>query len=98
MWDLESGDVLRSFRDHTEFVGCVQADWAAKRMLTGAGNHELRLWHLESGECLSVWSWTGGDTKMGRGQVRCVILEPYSSPPPEPRTSTSAPPEPTKDE
>merc|ERR1719491_550897 len=79
VWNLDSGECLLTFSGHTDFLTCVHADWAGRRVITGSGNTEIRMWDLDSAECLSVWKLDATDCSMNRGQVRALVLEPAAS-------------------
>ena len=50
LWDLETGECLRTFTGHTDTVRCVQFDGSI--VISGSMDRTLRIWNRNSGECL----------------------------------------------
>jgi len=55
LWDLESGECLRTLEGHRSSVSSVSASPDGRRAVSGSWDRTLRLWDLESGECLAVY-------------------------------------------
>jgi WD40 repeat protein len=52
LWDLESGENLRTFEGHTGRVNSVAVTPDGKRAISASSDNTLRLWDLESGKNL----------------------------------------------
>ncbi len=52
LWNLESGECLRTLTGHTMEVRSVSITPDGRRAVSGSEDTTLRLWDLESGECL----------------------------------------------
>ncbi|MEY2934666.1 MAG: hypothetical protein RL033_5415, partial [Pseudomonadota bacterium] len=51
-WELESGDLLRTFEGHTDSVTSVALSTHGCRAVSGSNDAMLKVWDLESGELL----------------------------------------------
>ena len=78
VWDLESGRCLRTLEGHTEMVACLSLTPDGRRVISGSGgdftkfnvgDHNLRVWDLESGQCLRM-------LEGHKNSVRCVSITP----------------------
>lgn len=56
LWDLGSGDCLKTLSGHMRIVLSVAANWAMQRALSGSEDCSVRFWDLRSGACLKVHS------------------------------------------
>ncbi len=58
LWDLASGEVLRTFTRHNGYVWCVAIAPDGRTALSGSGSHDktLKLWDLASGKELRTFS------------------------------------------
>jgi len=52
LWDLESGQTLRTLEDHTAYVLAVAVTPDGRRAVSASFDHTLRLWDLSSGQTL----------------------------------------------
>jgi hypothetical protein len=52
VWDLESGQCLRTLTGHTAGVTSVSVTPDGRRAVSGSRDKTLRVWDLESGQCL----------------------------------------------
>ena len=52
LWDLESGQTLRTLEGHTDWVNAVAVTPDGRRAVSGSEDRTLRLWDLESGQTL----------------------------------------------
>ena len=61
LWDLESGQCLRTFEGHTSavFSVCVHPD--GQWIVSGSWDKTLKLWDLASGECLRTFEGHAGE-------------------------------------
>lgn len=50
VWDLETGQVLRTLRGHTRCIRTLQFD--DTKLVTGSMDHTLRIWNYHTGECI----------------------------------------------
>jgi hypothetical protein len=56
LWDLATGETLRTLEGHTSFVDAVAVLADGSRALSGSRDHTLRLWDLATGECLAEYA------------------------------------------
>lgn len=54
IWDLATGDELRTLRGHTRGVNAVQFDDV--KLISGSMDKTLRIWNYRTGECLNILS------------------------------------------
>ena len=54
MWDLDSGEELRTLRGHEGGVGAVTLMADGRRAVSGAWDGMLKVWDLDSGVALST--------------------------------------------
>jgi WD40 repeat protein len=52
LWDLESGQTVRTFQGHTSFVSAVAVTPDGRRAVSASWDRTLRLWDLESGQTI----------------------------------------------
>ena len=52
LWDLESGQTLRTLEGHTDWVRAVAVTPDGRRAVSASGDQTLRLWDLESGQTI----------------------------------------------
>ena len=71
VWDLESGECLKTLEGHTEGVLSVSLSADGRRAISGSSNATLRVWDLESGECLKT---LGGTLEGHTDRVTSVSL------------------------
>ena len=55
LWDLVTGETLRTLEGHTSGVNAVAVLANGRRALSGSSDNTLRLWDLASGECLAEY-------------------------------------------
>ena len=66
IWDLESGESLRTLEGHTDPVNAVAVTSDGRRALSASEDKTLRIWDLESGESLrTLEGHTGWVTARG---------------------------------
>ncbi|KAG9236720.1 WD40-repeat-containing domain protein [Amylocarpus encephaloides] len=59
IWDIETGECLRTLWGHTSGVRALQFDEA--KLISGSMDHTLRVWNWRTGECLKTMTGhTGG--------------------------------------
>ncbi|CAI7566353.1 E3 ubiquitin ligase complex SCF subunit sconB [Penicillium manginii] len=54
IWDMETGQELRTLRGHTAGVRCLQFD--DTKLITGSLDRSIRVWNWRTGECLSKYN------------------------------------------
>lgn len=54
IWDLESGQELRTLRGHTMGVRCLQFD--DNKLISGSLDKTLKVWNWRTGECISTYN------------------------------------------
>jgi WD40 repeat protein len=52
LWDLATGESVRTLEGHTDWVNAVAVLGDGSRTLSGSQDHTLRLWDLTTGETL----------------------------------------------
>ena len=52
LWDLQTGDLIRSFVGHTEAICSVAVSPDNRHALSGSVDRTLRLWDLSTGQLL----------------------------------------------
>jgi len=68
LWDLSSGDSIRSFPGHTDKVGGVAITRDGKTIVSG-GDHTVRFWNAEDGAAIRT-------IEAGAAQITQVALDP----------------------
>jgi WD40 repeat protein len=66
VWDLESGQSLRTLQGHTAHVNAMAITPDGRRAVSASDDKTLRVWHVESGKELTVFT---GESHM----ARCAI-------------------------
>ncbi|KAJ5613325.1 hypothetical protein N7510_006519 [Penicillium lagena] len=54
IWDLDTGEELRTLRGHRAGVRCLQFD--DTKLITGSLDHSIRVWNWRTGECISKYN------------------------------------------
>ncbi|KAJ5585580.1 E3 ubiquitin ligase complex SCF subunit sconB [Penicillium hispanicum] len=54
IWDMETGEELRTLRGHTAGVRCLQFD--DTKLITGSLDRSVRVWNWRTGECISKYN------------------------------------------
>ena len=67
LWDLATGETLRTLEGHTDSVRAVAVLGDGSRALSGSWDNTLRLWDLQSGETLAL----SKGTPIGSAPWRC---------------------------
>ena len=66
LWDLKSGQLLRTLEDHADPVNAVAVTPDGRRAISASSDHTLRVWDVETGNRLAAFT--------GEGPVlRCAI-------------------------
>ena len=60
MWDIETGQCLRTFSGHTNWVNSVALFSDNSKMVYGSHDKTIKLWDIETGQCQRTFS---GHTK-----------------------------------
>ena len=50
MWDLEVGQIYRTFRGHAGGIGAVAVSADGKLIASGGHDHKIRLWQADTGK------------------------------------------------
>src|SRR5260370_40933831 len=66
VWDLESGQTLRTLQGHTEAVKAVAVTPDGRRAVSASDDRTLRLWDLESGKEIATFE---GERSMGSAAI-----------------------------
>lgn len=53
VWDLETGQELRTLVGHTSGIRCLQFD--DSKLMTGSLDHTIKLWNWRTGQCLRTF-------------------------------------------
>ena len=67
LWDLESGQTIRTLEGHTSGVALVTVTSDGRRAVS-AGDRTLRVWDLESGKKIATFT--------GDGVLYCCVFAP----------------------
>ncbi|GAB7347326.1 hypothetical protein MBLNU459_g4270t1 [Dothideomycetes sp. NU459] len=60
IWDIETGEELRTLRGHTSGIRCLQFDETGK-LVTGSMDNTTKVWNWRTGQCVRTFqSHTGG--------------------------------------
>jgi WD40 repeat protein len=49
VWDLETGNCLRTLKGHTDEVICMKLN--GNRLVSGSSDHSVRIWDIAVGKC-----------------------------------------------
>jgi WD40 repeat protein len=52
VWDVESGELLKTLEGHNHWVECVAYSADGKLLASGGRDVTVKIWDAESGECL----------------------------------------------
>jgi hypothetical protein len=55
LWNIDTGECLRTFKGHTKKVNSVSFSHDGKFALSGSGDNTLKLWDIDTGECLRTF-------------------------------------------
>ena len=58
IWDIETGEEIRTLRGHTSGIRCLQFD--GTKLISGSIDKSLKVWNWRTGECHSTYSGHGG--------------------------------------
>ena len=53
LWDLETGNEIRTLRGHQKGIRCLQFD--DSKLISGSLDHTIRVWNWRTGECISTF-------------------------------------------
>jgi WD40 repeat protein len=62
VWDIESGQSLRTLQGHTSEVNAVALSSDGRRVVSGSRDHTLRVWDLKDGKELVTFTVEGNVT------------------------------------
>lgn len=54
IWDIESGECLRTLKGHTSGIRALQFD--ETKLISGSLDNELKVWNWHTGECLNTFT------------------------------------------
>lgn len=54
IWDMETGEELRTLRGHTSGIRCLQFD--DTKLISGSIDRTLKVWNWRTGECISTYT------------------------------------------
>ena len=54
IWDLDTGEVIRTLEGHTMGIRCLQFD--DTKLISGSLDRTLKVWNWRTGECLSTYN------------------------------------------
>jgi WD40 repeat protein len=60
VWDLESGEKLRTLAGHSGSVDAVAVYDGGQRAISASGDNTLKVWDLDTGVCLATFSGDSG--------------------------------------
>lgn len=53
IWDLETGEVIRTLTGHTQGIRCLHFDDA--RLITGSLDNTIKVWNWRTGQCINTF-------------------------------------------
>jgi WD40 repeat protein len=56
LWEIATGDCLRTFEGHTSSVNSVYLSADSRFALSGSSDHTLKLWEVATGRCLRTFA------------------------------------------
>ncbi|WP_353063801.1 WD40 repeat domain-containing protein [Tunturiibacter psychrotolerans] len=56
VWDVESGQELRTLTGHSGEVRNVALSADGRRAVSASGDHTLKVWNVESGACIATFT------------------------------------------
>ena len=54
IWDMETGEEIRTLRGHTSGIRCLQFD--DTKLISGSMDQSLKIWNWRTGECISTYT------------------------------------------
>ncbi|GLA12591.1 hypothetical protein AnigIFM62618_008538 [Aspergillus niger] len=63
LWNINSGDLLESFRGHAGAVSCTAISSCSALMASGSNDHSIRIWDLSTNLCMHVLSIPGEEPR-----------------------------------
>lgn len=75
MIDARTGRCVRQWQGHAHWVDAVALDVNSHRLVTGSSDHTVRVWDLESDECLEVFELSAPeieDILVDRGDILAI--------------------------
>ena len=60
MWHVETGECIKTFEGHNDFVNSVCFSSDGKKIASGSGDETVRVWHVETGECIKTFEGHNG--------------------------------------
>jgi WD40 repeat protein len=66
VWDLESGQLVRTLSGHTDLIHAVLPTPDGRHVISASADHTLRVWDLESGNFITAFSGEGP-------MLRCAV-------------------------
>jgi len=82
LWEVSSGDVIRTFEGHSKWVNAVAFSPDGKLALSGSQDKTLKLWKVSSGRVIPLKWWnilsSGRDIRTFEGHflVYAVVFSP----------------------
>ena len=55
LWDVASGQEIKTFKGHTEAIFCVAFSPDGAQIVSGSGDNTLRLWDVASGQEITAF-------------------------------------------
>lgn len=63
LWDVATGECLRTFEGHSTFVMSVVFSQDGKRIASGSKDGTLKVWDIEAGKCLQTFEKHAGQSR-----------------------------------
>ena len=54
LWDIQSGECLKTLQGHTDWIGCVACSSDGRTIASGSLDQTIKLWDVNTGECLKT--------------------------------------------
>jgi len=55
LWDVRSGEYLKTFKGHSDWVSSVSFSRGGSKLLSGSNDKSIKLWDVTTGECLHTY-------------------------------------------
>ncbi len=53
LWNVNSGECLRTFTGHLDAISCVEV-LTNERIMSGSSDKTIKIWNVQTGDCLQT--------------------------------------------
>jgi len=61
----DNGERIGTYKGHCGTVWCIDINFSCDKLLTGSADNSVKLWEVQTGECLHTWKHTGSVRDVG---------------------------------